>query len=86
MPVATPHDLTPGIWPLNKRRSAVNFTTHHMKVSKVNGQFTTFTAEFTVHDDSLATATATIELDSMDTGSATRDAAVWAANLLDVKQ
>ena len=79
--------LIPGRWALDPAHSAVGFTIRHRGVSKVRGQFLAVTAELvvgpTVAESSL---TATVDLASIDTGNADRDAHVRSADLLDVER
>ena len=63
-----------GTWHIDAVHSNVGFTVRHMMVSKVRGKFgdvegTIVTAE----DPTKSTATATIKLDSIDTGNEQRD-------------
>lgn len=77
--------LAPGRWTLDANHSAVGFSIRHLGVSKVRGQFRSFDAELVV-GDSLATSsvTATIQVASLDTANADRDAHVLSPDLLDV--
>lgn len=77
--------LAPGRWALDANHSAVGFTIRHLGVSKVRGTFRRFDAELVV-GDSLATTslTASIDVASLDTGNADRDAHVLSPDLLDV--
>ena len=77
--------LAPGRWALDTNHSAVGFTIRHLGVSKVRGRFQQFDVDVVV-GSSLAdtTVTATIDLASIDTGNADRDAHVRSADLLDV--
>jgi polyisoprenoid-binding protein YceI len=77
--------LAPGRWALDPNHSAVNFTIRHLGVSKVRGRFTRFDVDVvvgrTIADTTVA---ATIELASIDTGNADRDAHVLAPDMVDV--
>jgi polyisoprenoid-binding protein YceI len=77
--------LAPGTWALDPAHSAVNFTIRHLGVSKVRGRF----ADFTVHvvvGETLETThvDAVVQVASVDTGNADRDAHVLASDMLDV--
>jgi polyisoprenoid-binding protein YceI len=77
--------LAPGRWALDPSHSAVNFTIRHLGVSKVRGRFTRFEVDVTIGETLDTTSvSATIELASIDTGNADRDAHVLAPDMLDV--
>ena len=72
--IATPR-LTAGTWAIDPAHSEVSFTVRHLMVSKVRGTFTGFTGSITVADDALASSVeATIDMASIDTRDAGRDA------------
>ncbi|GAA3169033.1 YceI family protein [Nonomuraea salmonea] len=77
--------LPAGHWTLDPFHSAVGFTIRHLGISKVRGQFGRFEADLTVGDalDGCA-VTATVALDSIETGNADRDAHVIGPDMLDV--
>lgn len=77
--------LAPGRWTLDTNHSAVNFTIRHLGVSKVRGRFTRFTVDVQVGETLETTRVdATIEVASVETGNADRDAHVLAPDMLDV--
>lgn len=77
--------LAPGTWALDPAHSAVSFTIRHLGVSKVRGRFTRFTVDVVVGETLEATSVAAaIQVDSVDTGNADRDAHVLAPDMLDV--
>ena len=77
--------LTPGRWAVDTNHSAVNFTIRHLGVSKVRGRFTAFEADVVVGETLATTSvTATIQVASVETGNADRDAHVLAPDMLDV--
>jgi polyisoprenoid-binding protein YceI len=77
--------LRPGRWVLDPYHSAVNFTVRHLGISKVRGRFGTLDAELVVGETAAdCLVTATVALDSIDTGNADRDAHVLAHDMLDV--
>ncbi|QIS22197.1 YceI family protein [Nocardia terpenica] len=78
--------LKTGSWPLDTAHSAVNFTVRHLGISKVRGRFNRFETTFVVDESGAATVSATVHLDSFDTGNADRDAHVRSADLLHVEQ
>ena len=67
--------LTAGTWPVDTAHSSVEFTIRHLGLTKVRGRFNRFEAGLTVGgtlaESSLA---ATIDLSSVDTNNADRDA------------
>ena len=77
--------LAPGRWALDPAHSAVHFTIRHLGVSKVRGRFTRFTADVVI-GETLATTSveAVIEVSSVDTGNADRDAHVLAPDMVDL--
>lgn len=79
---ATP--LTPGRWAVDPYHSQVGFAIRHLGVSKVRGHFGRFDAALVVGDTDGVQITAEVDLASIDTGNADRDAHVRSADLLDV--
>ncbi len=77
--------LTAGTWGFDPFHSSVNFTIRHLGISKVRGRFDKLDAELVV-GETLADSriTATVALDSINTGNTDRDAHVRASDLLDV--
>ncbi|GAB2838218.1 YceI family protein [Streptomyces deserti] len=79
--------LAPGNWALDPLHSAVNFTIRHLGIAKVRGRFDAVQAELYVGESAEdVRVSATIDLASIDTGNADRDAHVRAADLLDVEK
>ena len=79
--------LKPGSWALDKAHARVGFSIRHLGVSKVRGYFADVDADLIVGsslDDT--TVKASIDLASIDTGNADRDAQVRCNQLLDVEQ
>jgi polyisoprenoid-binding protein YceI len=76
-----------GRWALDPAHSSVAFSVRHLMVSKVRGQFTSFDAELVTAPDPLdSTISASVDLSSIDTGSADRDAHIRSADFFDVDQ
>jgi len=74
-----------GAWDIDPAHSDVSFTARHMMVSKVRGQFRTFSGEIVTgarFEDSAVTAT--IQLDSLDTNNDGRDGDIRGERFLDV--
>lgn len=62
-------------WSVDKNHSEVGFSVRHMAISKVRGEFMTFSAtiEFDEPDLSTLVVSATVEVRSLDTGVERRD-------------
>jgi polyisoprenoid-binding protein YceI len=77
--------LAPGTWTLDANHSTVAFTIRHLGISKVRGTFARFDARLEVGTELEDTVvTATIDVASIDTANADRDAHVLSPDLLDV--
>jgi polyisoprenoid-binding protein YceI len=78
--------LAPGRWAIDHNHSSVGFTVRHLGVAKVRGRFERFDAEVvigaTLDETSVA---ATIDLASLDTANADRDAHVRSPEMLHVE-
>lgn len=77
--------LVPGTWTLDANHSTVAFTIRHLGISKVRGTFARFDAQLevgTTLEDTVVTAT--VDVASIDTANADRDAHVLSPDLLDV--
>jgi polyisoprenoid-binding protein YceI len=86
--MTTPEQTTllPGAWALDPAHSSVNFTVRHLGISKVRGRFNNFEAGFVVDESGYALISATVFLDSFDTGNEQRDGHVRSADLLHVEK
>ena len=85
MTTTTTLPLAPGRWTLDTNHSSVGFTIRHLGVSKVRGRFTRFDADVVIGETlETTTVTATIDVSSIDTGNADRDAHVLSPDLIDV--
>jgi polyisoprenoid-binding protein YceI len=79
-------DLPAGTWTVDPSHSELGFTARHLMVTKVRGQFKEFEGSVKVGDalgDSQVTAV--VQLASVDTGSADRDAHLRSADFFDVE-
>jgi polyisoprenoid-binding protein YceI len=77
--------LAPGRWAVDPAHSTVGFAVRHLGVSKVRGRFASFDADVVVGQDLAGTSvTATIDLASVDTGNADRDAHLLQPDMFDV--
>ncbi|MEW2353294.1 YceI family protein [Spirillospora sp. NPDC029432] len=79
--------LKQGRWDLDTAHSSAGFAIRHLGISKVRGRFTRLDAALhvgaTPADISI---TATVDIASIDTGNADRDAHVLAPDMLDVER
>ena len=77
--------LVAGRWAVDLAHSSVGFSVRHLGVSKVRGRFNRFDVDVvigaTLEDTSV---NATIDVASIDTGNADRDAHVLSADIVDV--
>ena len=75
-----------GTWTIDPVHSDLSFTARHMMVSKVRGAFRTFTGEIVTADNPLnSSATATIDISSIDTNNEQRDAHLRTSDFFDVE-
>ena len=78
-------DLVAGTWAIDPSHSEVGFTVRHL-MSKVRGQFTSFEGALTSGDSLESTrATATVDLNSIDTRDEQRDGHLRSADFFDVE-
>jgi polyisoprenoid-binding protein YceI len=74
-----------GTWDIDAAHSTVGFSVRHMMVSKVRGNFRSFSGEIvTAEDPAESSVTATIDMDSIDTRQEQRDAHIRSADFFDV--
>jgi polyisoprenoid-binding protein YceI len=77
--------LTPGHWVVDTNHSSIGFTIRHLGVSKVRGRFTRFDADVVIGETLDTTSVrATIDVASIDTANADRDAHVLSPDIIDV--
>ena len=75
-----------GTWAIDPVHSEVGFAARHMMVSKVRGKFRTFSGQIVTGADPLdSSATAEIDLTSIDTGHDQRDAHIRSADFFEVE-
>ncbi len=76
-----------GTWDVDPTHSEVSFVVRHLMVSKVRGHFTKFSGAFVVGDDLASSRVeADVDLASIDTNQADRDAHVRSADFFDVER
>ncbi|HXT99984.1 MAG TPA: YceI family protein [Polyangia bacterium] len=75
-------------WEIDGGKSWLGFSLRHIVVSEIQGQFRTWGGEMTLAPDDVASAEIRVWVDviSIDTGSAERDAHVRSAEFLDTAQ
>jgi polyisoprenoid-binding protein YceI len=80
-----PEYLT-GTWTLDPVHSEVGFTVRHLMVSKVRGRFTGFTGTIMTSEDPLKSSVeASVDVQTIETGNADRDAHLRSADIFDVE-
>jgi polyisoprenoid-binding protein YceI len=85
MTTATIPGYVTGTWKIDPAHSDVSFVVRHMMVSKVRGKFTTVDATIvTAANPHESSATAEIDLSSIDTGNEQRDGHIRSADFFDV--
>ena len=79
--------ITSGTYTIDPSHSEVGFVARHAMVTKVRGWFRDVTGTITVADDFAASsATATMKVDSVDTGNADRDGHLKSADFFDAEK
>src|SRR3979409_2114604 len=77
--------LAPGRWAVDTNHSSIGFSIRHLGVSKVRGRFTRFEADGGIGATLDPTSvTATVDVASIDTANADRDAHVLSPDIIDV--
>jgi polyisoprenoid-binding protein YceI len=77
--------LAPGRWAVDPNHSSIGFTIRHLGVSKVRGRFTRFDVDVVIGETlDTTTVTATVDVASIDTANADRDAHVLSPDIIDV--
>jgi polyisoprenoid-binding protein YceI len=73
-----------GRWAIDPSHTEVGFSVRHLMVSKVRGRFTRFEGEIVTAEDPLASSVnATVDLSSVDTHDADRDAHLRSADFFE---
>jgi polyisoprenoid-binding protein YceI len=76
-----------GTWAIDPVHSEVSFVVRHMMVSKVRGRFDKFEGTFVTGEDPLqSSVTATVDLNSINTGQEQRDAHIRSADFFEVEK
>jgi polyisoprenoid-binding protein YceI len=75
-----------GTWAIDPVHSDVGFVVRHMVVAKVRGRFTKFDGQIVTGENAAdSSVTATIELNSIDTGNTQRDDHIRSADFFEVE-
>jgi polyisoprenoid-binding protein YceI len=76
------------IWKIDPAHSSAEFKVKHMMISNVKGSINGITGELTEHatDASLSSIEATLDVSTLSTGEAQRDAHLKSADFLDVEK
>jgi polyisoprenoid-binding protein YceI len=74
-------------WTIDTAHTAIGFVARHMGLSKIRGQFTSFNGEIEGDPDDLTSARGRVEVDmaSVTTGNADRDAHLKSSDFFDVE-
>jgi len=80
------NDLTAGTWTVDPAHSELSFSVRHLMVAKVRGKFGEFTGSVEVGTPATdSKVTATVQLASVDTGTADRDAHLRSPDFFDTE-
>src|SRR3954451_5946820 len=86
-PTVTTLPLTAGHWTVDHNHSGVLFTVRHLGLSNVRGRFGQFEATLDVGDTlDEVSVSATVDLSSVDTNNADRDAHLRSTDFFDTEQ
>src|ERR1700742_3876974 len=78
--------LAAGTWAIDPVHSSISFWVRHLMVSKVRGNFDTFSGAIAIAEDGTPSVHAEIAVDSVNTGNGQRDAHVKSADFFDVEK
>ncbi|WP_241384973.1 YceI family protein [Rhodococcus sp. CH91] len=78
--------LTTGTWTIDPVHSSVGFAVRHLMVSKVRGKFDTFSGRIEVDENGTASVHAEIDVTSIDTNNADRDAHLRSADFFEAER
>ena len=86
MTAAVATDLSTGTWTIDPVHSSIGFSVRHLVVSKVRGNFGTFSGAIVVAEDGTPSVSAEIAIDSVNSGNEQRDEHVKSADFFDVEK
>jgi polyisoprenoid-binding protein YceI len=75
-----------GTWSIDPVHSSIDFSVRHLMVSKVRGEFETFSGTITVAPDGTPSVAAEIDIASLNTGNEQRDGHVKSADFFDAQR
>ena len=80
-------DLTSGVWNVDPVHSSVGFVARHLMVSKVRGQFNSFTGTITIAENRLESKVeASVDVGSISTGDETREGHLKSPDFFDAEK
>lgn len=82
---ATVTSVPTGTWNVDPAHSVVQFSVKHMGIATVKGQFNEFAGSLTIGEDGTATASGTVQVASVDTREADRDAHLKSPDFFDAE-
>jgi polyisoprenoid-binding protein YceI len=85
MTAAVATDLSAGTWTIDPAHSSIGFSVRHLVVSKVRGNFGTFSGAIVVAEDGTPSVSAEIAVDSLNTGNEQRDGHIKSADFFDAE-
>jgi polyisoprenoid-binding protein YceI len=78
--------LTPGLWNIDASHSTIGFVARHLMISKVRGNFASFSGTITVGEDITSSKVeASVDLSSVNTGDENRDGHLKSADFFDLE-
>ena len=82
---ATTTALPTGTWNVDPAHSRIGFSVKHLGISTVRGEFGTYEGQIVIDDDGNAKASGKIDVSSVDTSVADRDAHLLAPDFFDAE-
>lgn len=86
MTAAVSAPIATGTWTIDQAHSAVAFSVKHLMVSKVRGNFETFSGTITIAEDGTPSVQAEIDVTSITTGNDQRDGHIKSADFFDAEK
>ncbi|ROZ88955.1 YceI family protein [Gordonia sp. OPL2] len=86
MTTAVSAPIAAGTWIIDPAHSAVAFSVKHLMVSKVRGNFESFSGTITVAEDGTPAVQAEIDVTSITTGNEQRDGHIKSADFFDAEK
>jgi polyisoprenoid-binding protein YceI len=77
--------LPTGTWNVDPTHSRIGFSVKHLGISTVRGQFHTYQGQLVIGEDGAAKASGSVEVASIDTAEADRDAHLKGPDFFDVE-